>query len=267
MSGTVLDRICGETRKHVADQKRRLPLHELISRLKGLPAARGFAAVLEAKVKASGVAVIAEIKKASPTAGVIRSDFNPGRLARAYGRGGAACLSVLTDHRFFQGSEADLGAARTECPLPILRKDFMIDPYQILESRAVGADCVLLIVAALTDEELQNMERLATENGLDVLVEVHSEAELERALKLKTPLIGINNRNLGTLQVDLATTERLAPLVPKDRQVVCESGIHTGDEMRRMMAVGVQRFLVGESLMRQQDVETALRKLLVVAEC
>ena len=262
---TVLDRICAEKRKQVAEQKNRRPIQELLKRAQDQAPPRGFAASLNRKITETGWGIIAEIKKASPSAGVIRADFKPEFLARAYQRGGAACLSVLTDQKFFQGSDADLGAARSSCDLPVLRKDFMVDPYQIVEARALGADCVLLIVASLTDAELTQMEDIALGYGMDVLIEVHDEAELERALKLKSPLIGINNRNLKIMKTDLATTERLVPLIPEGKMVVSESGIDGPGDLKRMAAVGVRRFLIGEALMRRPDVEQALKILLAGA--
>ncbi|HSV28424.1 MAG TPA: indole-3-glycerol phosphate synthase TrpC [Candidatus Omnitrophota bacterium] len=259
---TILDRINAEKRKQVAEQKNRRPIQELLKRAQDQAPPRGFLASLEKSIAERGIGLIAEIKKASPSAGVIRSDFNPTLLARAYQNGGAACLSVLTDQKFFQGSDADLGAARSACALPVIRKDFMVDPYQVVEARALGADCILLIVASLTDAELQNMEEIAMGYGMDVLVETHDEAEMERALKLKSRLIGINNRNLKIMKTDLATTERLAPMVPSDRLIVCESGINSPVDVKRMADAGAKAFLVGESLMRRQDVEMATRVLL-----
>ncbi len=259
---TVLDRINGEKKKQVAEQKSRRPIQELLGRAKDQAPPRGFMAALERSVAKSGIALITEIKKASPTAGLIRANFDPESLARAYQRGGSACLSVLTDQRFFQGSDAHLGAARSSCDLPVLRKDFMVDPYQIVETRALGADCVLLIVASLTDAELAQMEEIALGYGMDVLIEVHDEAELTRALKLKSKLIGVNNRNLKTMQTDLATTERLAPLIPPDRLLISESGIASPVDIKRLANLGAKGFLIGETLMRRADVEVATRVLM-----
>lgn len=262
---TILDRICTEKRKQVAEHKSRRPMQELLKRAQDQAPARGFAAALTRKVEAGGYGIIAEIKKASPSAGVIRPDFKPDLLAKAYQRGGAACLSVLTDQKFFQGSEADLGAARSACDIPVLRKDFMVDPYQIVEARALGADCILLIVGALTDAELSQMEDIALGYGMDVLIEVHDEAELERALKMKSPLIGINNRDLKIMKTDLATTERLVPLIPEGKVVVSESGLDGPGDLKRMAAIGVRRFLIGEAFMRRPDVEQALKIMLAGA--
>ncbi|MBC7906162.1 MAG: indole-3-glycerol phosphate synthase TrpC [Rhodospirillaceae bacterium] len=265
MAGTILDRICDEKRRQIAEHKSQRPIQELLKRAQDQAPPRGFAASLTRKVEATGLGLITEIKKASPSAGIIRPDFKPAQLARAYARGGSACLSVLTDQKFFQGSDADFGEARSACELPVIRKDFMVDPYQIIESRALGADCILLIVGALTDDEMSNMESIALDYGMDVLIEVHDEAELERGLKLKSPLIGINNRDLKIMKTDLGTTERLAPMIPADRQIVCESGIDSPGDIKRMVAAGVRRFLIGESLMKRPDVEMATKILLVGA--
>jgi indole-3-glycerol phosphate synthase len=226
---------------------------------------RGFERALRDRA-ADGIALIAEIKRASPSKGLIRADFDPPAHARAYAAGGATCLSVLTDAAYFQGHEDYLIAARSACNLPIIRKDFMVDPWQCGESRAMGADAVLIIVAALDDARMAEIEAAAEEQGLDVLVEVHDEYELDRALsRLRSRLIGVNNRNLKTFEVDLATTERLAKLVPEDGLLVCESGIATHADVQRMLSCGVRSFLVGESLMRQDNIAQATRELLTGA--
>jgi indole-3-glycerol phosphate synthase len=260
-----LARICASKRAAVARRKAELPLSELEARLPVAPP-RGFRRALEAKLERDGLALIAEIKKASPSRGLIRADFDPPTLARAYAAGGAACLSVLTEETWFQGADQHLSAARAAVDLPCLRKDFILEPYQVLEARAIGADCVLLILAALDDGLARELAATARALGLDLLLEVHDTAELERALRLDAALIGINNRDLKSLTVDLRTTEQLAPLVPGDRLLVAESGLSRHADLERMAAVGARCFLVGEALMREADVAAATRALLGVRE-
>ena len=254
-----LAEICASKRSEVAARK-----VEGLAKWPAPSPVRGFEAAMRAKAE-TGFALIAEIKKASPSKGLIRADFNPADHARAYEAGGAACLSVLTDAPYFQGHEDYLVAARAACALPVLRKDFMVDPWQVGEARAMGADAILIIVAALDDGTMAEIEAAARALDMDILVEVHDDAELDRALKLQSKLIGVNNRNLKTFEVDLATTEKLAKLAPADVLLVCESGISTHADCTRMAAHGVRSFLVGESLMRQTDVEAATRMLLTGA--
>ncbi|MDZ7827305.1 MAG: indole-3-glycerol phosphate synthase TrpC [Gammaproteobacteria bacterium] len=254
----VLARILATKAEEVAARSAGKPLAEMRATALEAPPARGFIAAIRARLEREEPAVIAEVKKASPSKGLIRPDFDPAAIARSYRAGGAACLSVLTDHDYFQGSEADLVAARDACDLPVLRKDFMIDPWQIWESRALGADCVLLIVAALDDAMLARLAATAAEAGLDVLVEVHDEAELDRALALDLPLVGINNRDLRTFETSLATSERLHARVPADRISVAESGIHTREDVARLRRAGIHAFLVGEAFMREEDPGRAL---------
>jgi indole-3-glycerol phosphate synthase len=258
----VLAEICAEKRAHVARSKALLPEAALLAGLEEAPPLRPFAAALERRLAEGHYGLIAEIKKASPSAGLIREDFAPAALARAYEAGGASCLSVLTDTPYFRGSNDDLSAAHGAVLLPVLRKDFILDPYQVIESRRIGADCVLLIMAALSDAVAGELAAAAAELGLDVLAEVHDAAELDRALRLGVRLIGINNRNLKTLETDLRTTETLAPEVPSDRIVVAESGIRRPGDLDRLAAAGTRCFLVGESLMREPDLTAATRRLL-----
>ena len=256
-----LAEICAVKREEVAARKGLSTLSQLETLAAAQSAPRGFRAALEAKA-ATGFALIAEIKKASPSKGLIRADFNPADHARAYETGGAACLSVLTDAPFFQGHEDYLIAARAACSLPVLRKDFMVDPWQVTEARAIGADAILIIVAALDDAQMAEIEAAALEHGMDVLVEVHNEAEMTRATALNSRLIGINNRDLKRFVTDLATTERLVGLAPEGTLLVSESGINSHADLLRLSACGVRTFLVGECLMRQDDLAAATRTLL-----
>ena len=258
----VLARICAQKRELVAARQKAVPLAALEARAKRAGRARGFHRALAERAASGRYGLICEIKKASPSKGLIRKDFDPAELARAYAAGGATCLSVLTDTPYFQGQDADLAAARAAVGLPVLRKDFMLEPYQIIESRALGADCVLLIMAALGDGQAEELEAAAGALAMDVLLEVHDAAELERALTLRAPLIGLNNRDLKTLSVDLATTESLAPRIPAGRLIVAESGLSDARDLERLHAAGAAAFLIGESLMRQADVTAATAALL-----
>lgn len=257
---SILTKILDTKHEEIVHGRSKRSAADLRAEISGMPACRGFAAALQRQA-VKGPAVIAEVKKASPSAGVIRADFDPAAIARSYERAGASCLSVLTDEQYFQGSEAYLKTAVASCSLPVLRKDFMIDPWQILESRAMGADCILLIVAALEASQLQDLAAEAEDAGLDVLVEVHDEAELETALTTDANLIGVNNRDLHHFTTDLATSERLRPLVPQARCMITESGIHTRDDVQRMLDCGIRAFLVGEAFMRADDPGSALRGL------
>ncbi len=258
----VLGAICRETLAEVARRKADTPIEAFRARIAAQEPPRGFCAALKQAIVKGRTGLIAEIKRASPSGGLIRDVFDPAELARAYRDGGATCLSVLTDAPHFQGSPEHLTAARQAVKLPVLRKDFILDPWQIHESRAMGADCILLILAALSDAQARALEELARTLDLDVLAEVHDRAELDRALGLQTRLIGINNRNLKTLKTDLVTTETLAPFLPPDRILVAESGIATWADIQRLSGVGASCFLVGESLLRQPDVTAATRTLL-----
>lgn len=261
----ILDRILAVKRREIAEGRVRAPMTTLESTARALPAARDFVGALRSRIAGGNAGVIAEVKKASPSKGVLRPDFDPAAIASSYAAHGAACLSVLTDVEFFQGSPEYLKAARAACDLPVLRKDFIVDPYQVTEARAMGADCILLIVAALDQPTLLALERCAYDQGLAVLVEVHDAAELDRALALRTPLVGINNRNLRTFATSLDTTLALLDTIPRDRLVITESGIHSSEDVRRMRGHGVQAFLVGEAFMRAPDPGVELARLFAPA--
>ncbi len=261
MTAAILNRILAHKRGEVANRMRALPQSELMRRARAAPATRGFVSALSARIEAGDAAVIAEVKKASPSKGVIRADFDPAAIARSYFGAGAACLSVLTDEAFFQGHDRYLIDVRAATPLPTLRKDFVVDPYQIVEARAIGADCILLIVAALSNQSLHDSYALALDLGLDVLVEVHDRVELERCLELAPSLIGINNRDLRTFDTQLSTTYDLLADIPDDVVVVTESGIGERAQVREMRRRGVNAFLVGEAFMRERDPGAALSRL------
>jgi len=257
----ILNTILARKAEEIQQRSRVRPLEDMRARAMQQPPTRGFVDAIRRKHAAGEAAVIAEVKKASPSKGLIRKDFNPAQIARSYEAGGAACLSVLTDVDFFQGSNLYLGQAREACSLPVLRKDFTIDPYQVYEARVIGADAILLIVAALEDGQMVEMANLAMELGMDVLVEVHDIDELERALQTDCELIGVNNRNLRTFEVSLDTTLALKDAVPRDRTLVTESGIATQADVTKMREAGVQTFLVGESFMREAEPGAALQRL------
>jgi indole-3-glycerol phosphate synthase len=257
-----LQEICAAKLEHVKHQKSKIKLADLEAIASQQSAPRGFLKALVAKQAESKFGLIAEIKKASPSKGLIRADFEPAKLAADYEAGGAACLSVLTDIPYFQGADEFLGIARSKVNLPVLRKDFMLDTYQIAESRSLGADCILLIMACLSDAQAAELEEAAIEHGMDVLIEVHDIRELERALKLKSGLIGINNRNLKTFEISLETSKELAKQIPTSKHKVCESGIFANSDLLTMQKSGFNSFLVGESLMRQSDVKNATNALL-----
>lgn len=267
MSGLpdVLARICAAKQAEVAERSAATPLAEIERQALAAPPPRPFVAALAERVAEGRIGLIAEIKRASPSGGLIRDPFDPADLARAYAAGGAACLSVLTDRPFFQGGPEDLKAARAACDLPVLRKDFLLDPWQVFESRAMGADAVLLIMACLSDEQARELEAIARGLDMAVLAEVHDRAELDRALGLQTRLIGVNNRDLRTLVTDLATAEALVPLIPPDRLPVAESGLRGPEDVRRMAAAGARCLLVGEHLLRQPDVAAAARSFVEAA--
>jgi indole-3-glycerol phosphate synthase len=258
---TVLRRILARKREEVLERRRVLPFSQLEALAEAQGSTRDFVAAMVDRVESGDPAVIAEVKKASPSQGVIRANFNPAAIAASYEQGGAACLSVLTDVDFFQGSDAYLQSARNACALPVLRKDFVIDPYQVVEARAIGADCILLIVAALSDDQLDELSDVALQWGLDVLVEVHDAEELERARPLGHRLLGINNRDLHSFETRLETTLELLAQVPDDALVVTESGIHTREDVARMREHGVNAFLVGEAFMRARDPGAELQRL------
>ncbi len=263
MSGTpdILKKIIARKQEEVAERSQQLGLEQLKMALADASPCRGFVNAITHKIKAGSAGVIAEIKKASPSKGVIRADFHPAEIARSYERAGAACLSVLTDIDFFQGADTYLQQARAACALPVIRKDFFIDPYQVYEARSLGADCILLIAACLSDQQMRDLNDLAQALGMDVLIEVHDAEELQRALPLNNRLIGINNRNLRSFEVSLETTLDLLVQIPDDRLVVTESGIHTRDDVKRMRDSQVNTFLVGEAFMRADDPGAKLAEL------
>lgn len=257
-----LKKICADKLEHIKERKKARPYNEIIKKAAASLPVRGFKKSLEKKIAHDGIALIAEVKKASPSRGIIREDFDPVKIAKIYEAAGAACISVLTDEKYFQGRDEYLTMVRNAVGIPLLRKDFMLDTYQVAEARVLGADCILLIMAALDDGMASDLEAAAMELGMDVLVEVHDENELKRALNLKSRLIGINNRDLKTLKVDIATTERLSRLVPSGYSLVCESGIASHTDVKKISSLGVKSYLVGESLMREKDIQDATLRLL-----
>ena len=257
----ILQEICDRKRQHVASKKATTPLSELEERVKEQTSPRGFETALRCAVARGEYGFICEVKKASPSKGLIREDFEPAMLATAYEAGGATCLSVLTDEPYFQGHDTFLVAARRACSLPVLRKDFMVDPYQVAEARALGADCILIIMAALDDREAHEIEDAALSFGMDILIEVHDAFELERASRLKSRMIGVNNRNLKTMSVSLANTLSLVPQYPENALAVAESGLQTTEDLAACAAAGANCFLIGETFMRQDDVAAAVRAL------
>jgi len=257
----VLDQICEKKRRHVAQRKAIRSLNKVINQCEFVSKPLGFINALK-QASRDGYGLIAEIKKSSPSKGLIRKDFNPKKLAKAFKAGGATCISVLTDTPYFEGCDENLTEAKEAVNLPILRKDFMLDPYQIHESRALGADCILLIMAALSNDQASELEDVSISYGMDVLIEVHNQSELEQAFKLKSPLIGINNRDLKTLKTNLETTKQLASLVPGNKLLVSESGLYSREDLAEMAQVGARCFLIGESLMRQDNVTTAVQEIL-----
>ncbi len=260
----ILKKILATKMEEVTKRKSRISIANLSDLINDAEAPRGFARALQDKALSKRPAIIAEVKKASPSKGVIREHFNPVEIAQDYAMSGATCLSVLTDKDYFQGSEVNLQMARQACPLPVLRKDFMIDPYQIHESRALGADCILLIVAALSDAQMHELADASKQLGMDILVEVHDKAEMERALTLDTPLMGINNRDLRSFETSLQTTLDLKAMVPNERLVITESGIHSPEDVKLMMDHGVYTFLVGEAFMRATHPGSKMRELFML---
>lgn len=261
----ILAEICDRKRVHVSVKKAQTSLDTLKSTIERVDAPRGFVSALRANQAAGLYGFICEIKKASPSKGLIRPDFHPADLAKAYEEGGAACLSVLTDEPYFQGHDSYLQEARAACTLPVLRKDFMVDPYQVYEARALGADCILLIMAALSDAMASELEDIALSLGMDILIEVHNAEELERARRLKSPLIGVNNRNLKTMEVSLSNTLSLVPDFPEEAIAVAESGLKTPSDLAKCAAVGATTFLIGETFMREDDVSAAVQALQIEA--